>query len=844
MVHLDKKDSARSPREANHVVVASYRRDRWMRVHPGAYRWETRSPEHRTATDRHPGPRDGMIGYDWIRDDRVTHYTTNPEAFDMLIICTLTPVVTTQWAPLLRRGHIWGIYGRDVQVSAERAPTLRPSHHAPYHEDTACPRTRLMPFITYSRESHGFLARPSPNPSSAHPPSLGADTSVGPMPPRTSRTHRHQVDILTWDHTMSAGDEDDTSGGVSDTNEMAVDPMRDEEEGRKYIPDGHISMSDGMCSQTLDANASEEDDLQADNHQDDRVDDDEEGDELRSADDGEGGVMDLAMCRLACDPDVSLPLNGLVSPFPLEGHTYVPGTMDYLISVTCYLAQNFASQGWATKEGASKSQIPLQDVLGVMYGSVDVFSWRTVAWEPVSVEEGDLNHLPGTSRPDMRASATQGVVKPDRAMANHAPRAPGKDEVLWELVYFFDNMDNPAGTPCKETGDPHFTRQHLVVMFMDLILFAHGMAAPRACLPLRGYEALAPSLTVPRPMQFFQGIAEQGDIGVYGRSGMFQSWGKAQRGAWFAVLSQRPGPKARSRVRACSLSAQSRLRSAFASATWAFSAGFPTRTDLAVDPGIQAYIADPQPPSPACTTAGEAHASPHSAVGVSEPQLASMPPCPPHTPLRVGRSPVLSRPSVGTSTPQRRDRTAPPPTPTGPSSAGCPACDAVPLWLPMGWPNVHIPDVPDPLLSSPAPTPRLRPTWGWTCVVELPPPRHTRSPLLAHHLSKQACSASRGPPGEDTQAVRLTLLHVVQRAVRSGGLSLGEHVTCPMGFRPPGRRRPALAAPVGTHPDIVGSDHRGVIVNMYLELSRMEWWALSDWREVLSEWCKGASMPV
>ncbi|KAF8587483.1 hypothetical protein K439DRAFT_1614276 [Ramaria rubella] len=136
---------------------------------------------------------------------------------------------------------------------------------------------------------------------------------------------------------------------------------------------------------------------------------------------------------------------------------YVPGTMDDLISVTCHLAQNFASQGWVTKEGASKSQIPLQDVLGVMYGSVDVFSQHTIAWEPVSAEEGDIDHPPGTSRPDVRSSATQGMVKPDRVMANHAPRAPGKDEALWELMYFFDNMDTPAGAPCKETGDPCFT---------------------------------------------------------------------------------------------------------------------------------------------------------------------------------------------------------------------------------------------------------------------------------------------------------------------------------------------------------------------------------------------------
>ncbi|KAF8575433.1 hypothetical protein K439DRAFT_1623608 [Ramaria rubella] len=179
-----------------------------------------------------------------------------------------------------------------------------------------------------------------------------------------------------------------------------------------------------------------------------------------------------------------------------------------------------------------------------------MFSRVTVAWEPVSAEEGDLDHPPGTSRPDACASATQGVVKPDRATANRAPRALGKDEVLWELVYFFNNMDNPAGAPRKETGDPRFTRQHLVVTFMDLILFARGLVAPRARLPSRAYEALAPSLMVPHPAQFFQGIAEQGyvwqnvpyginftrDIGMYRRSGTFQSWGKAQRGAWFAAL--------------------------------------------------------------------------------------------------------------------------------------------------------------------------------------------------------------------------------------------------------------------------------------------------------------------
>ncbi|KAF8576629.1 hypothetical protein K439DRAFT_1622705 [Ramaria rubella] len=416
--------------------------------------------------------------------------------------------------------------------------------------------------------------RPSPHPSSARPPSLGADTSAGPMPPCTSGACGCQVNVPTWDYAMSAGDEDDTSGGASDTHEMAVDPTRDEEEGSEYLPDGHVSTSDGMHSQTLDANASEEDDLWADDHQDDRMVDDEEGDELRCP----------------------LPLDGLVSLFPLEGHTYVPGTMDDLIRVTCCLAQNFASQGWATKEGASKSQILLEDVLGVMYGSVDVFSRHTVAWEPVSVEEGDLDHPPGTSRPDTRASATQGVVKPDRATANRAPRAPGKDEALWELVYFFDNMDNPAGAPCKETGDPRFTRQHLVATFMDLILFVRGLAAPRAHIPSRAYEALALSLTVPRPVQLFQGIAEQGyvwqnvpygidftgDIGVYGRSGTFRSWGKAHDGRGLrhcVTTTQTEGSvscactwgirrRCKNFWRSPGLSVRSRLRSAFASITW------------------------------------------------------------------------------------------------------------------------------------------------------------------------------------------------------------------------------------------------------------------------------------
>ncbi|KAF8573150.1 hypothetical protein K439DRAFT_1625269 [Ramaria rubella] len=541
------------------------------------------------------------------------------------------------------------------------------------------------------------------------------------------------------------------------------------------------------------------------------------------------------------------------------------------------------------------------------YGSVDVFSQCTVAWEPVSAEESDLNHPPGTSRPDVRASATQGVVKPDRATANHAPGAPGKDEALWELVYFFDNMDNPTGAPRKETGDPHFTHQHLVATFMDLILFAHGLAAPRAHVPSRAYEALAPSLTVPRPTQFFQGITEQGyvwqnmpygidftgDIGVYGRSGTFRSLGKAQLGL-VCVHAGEPRPAYMTRpahaghpaptqeflafsqfvcaipVKECLClrhlgHADNHFRSKMIDPTlfqlfWA--AGFPTCAGLAADPGIRAYVVDPQPPSPARTAAGKAHASPRFAVGVSGPQPTSTPSRPPHTPLR----PLLARQPPGGGT------VLPPPAPTGPSSAGCPVCDAVPLWLPVGWPNVRVPDVPDPLLSSPAPTPRLCPTRGQTCVVELPPLRHARSPLPARRLSKWGRSASGGPPGEDAQAVHSTCRTL-------GGLSSGEcecvvarlhgmpappqgflgvvahlhsladqTLLAPWDFDPQGNgvlwahvliswmRKDMRVAP--------GSDHRGTIVNMYLELSRTEWWALSDRREVLSEWCKGASMPV
>ncbi|KAF8577495.1 hypothetical protein K439DRAFT_1622041 [Ramaria rubella] len=471
-------------------------------------------------------------------------------------------------------------------------------------------------------------------------------------------------------------------------------------------------------------------------------------------------------------------------------------------------------------------------------------------------------------------------------------------------------------------------------------VFARGLAAPQAHLPLRAYEALAPSLTVPRPVQFFQGIAEQGyvwqnvpygidftgDIGVYRRLGTFRSWGKAQRGAWFAALCHddpdrrlglvcvRAGHLApmqefpvfswfvcaipvKECLCLCHLGhADNHFRSKMIDPTLFQlfrAAGFPTRTGLAADPGIRAYVVDPQLPSPARTAAGEAHASPRSAVGVSGPQPALTPSRPPHTPLR----PPLARQPPGGGT-------VLPPTPTGPSSAGHPACDAAPLWLPVGCPNVRILDVPDPLLSSPAPTPRLRPTWGWTCVVELPPPRHTRSLLPARRLSKQACSASGGPLGEDAQAVRSSephpitggrptppldtldsaLLHVVQHAARLGGLSPGEcecvvarlrgMPASPQGFLGVVAHLCSLTdqtslAPWDFDPQgdgvlpwllpwvrvliswvcedmrvAPGSDHRGAIVNMYLELSRMEWWALSDQREVLSEWCKGASMLV
>ncbi|KAF8587250.1 hypothetical protein K439DRAFT_1614537 [Ramaria rubella] len=539
--------------------------------------------------------------------------------------------------------------------------------------------------------------------------------------------------------------------------------------------------------------------------------------------------------------------------------------MDDLISVTCHLAQNFTSQGWVTKEG---------DVLGVMA------VWTCSPSVPSPGSWQARRRAISTTPPEHRgqthrASATQGVVKldramagvvkPDRATANCAPGAPGKDEALWELVYFFDNMDNPAGTPRKQTGDPHFTRQHLVATFMDLILFVHGMVAPRACLPSRGYEVLTPSLTVPRPAQFFQGIAEQGyvwqnvpyginftgDISVYGRSGTFWSWGKAQLGL-VCVCAGEPRPAYMTRPPRAGHPAPTQE--------------FPVFSRCFGQPGFPLALAlqwtrafGPR------TAAGKAHASPRSAVGVSVPQPTLTPSCPPHTPLHAGRSPVPSRPFVGTSTPWRRDRTAPSPAPTGPSSAGRPARNAVPLWLPVGWPNVRIPDVPDPLLSSPAPTPRLRPTRGRTYVVELPPPRHARSPLLAH-------SASGGPPGEDAQAVCSTcrmLRGLIPGGTRVRGMpvppqgflgvvahlrSLADQTSlAPWDFDPQGDGVLPWLLPWAcvliswVHEDMhvaPGSDHRGAIVNMYLELSRMEWWALSDRREVLSEWCKGASMPV
>ncbi|KAF8578692.1 hypothetical protein K439DRAFT_1621153 [Ramaria rubella] len=516
-------------------------------------------------------------------------------------------------------------------------------------------------------------------------------------------------------------------------------------------------------------------------------------------------------------------------------------------------------------------------------GSVDVFSRRTVAWEPVSAEEGDLDHPPRTSRPDARASATQGVVKPDRETANRAPRAPGKDEALWELVYFFDNMDNPAGTPRKETGDPHFTRQHLVATFMDLILFARGLATPQAHVPLRAYEALAPSLTVPRPAQFFQDIAEQGyvwqnvpygidftgDIGVYGRSGMFQSWGKAQRGAWFAALCHddpdrrlglvcvrtgEPRPAYMTQPARAGHSALTQEFPAFSRFVCAIPvkeclclchlghadnhfwskmidptlfqlfrvARFPTHARLAADPGIWAYIVDPQPPSPACTAAGEAHASPRSAMRVSGPQPASTPSRPPHTPLRAGRSPVPSRPSIGTSTPWRRDHTAPP-APTGPSSAGRPVHDAVPLWLHGLAECLH------PGRSrSPPELPCAKP--------QAPP--HTGVDVCGRAATTEACpKPAPGALPEQTGALSLQRSPWRRRASPCrtlGGLipggtqvrgrlpawdagtapkfpggchalafTCGSDVARPMGFRPPGRWRPALAAPVGTRPDIV-----------------------------------------
>ncbi|KAF8582587.1 hypothetical protein K439DRAFT_1618119 [Ramaria rubella] len=542
------------------------------------------------------------------------------------------------------------------------------------------------------------------------------------------------------------------------------------------------------------------------------------------------------MCGLACNPDVPLPLNGLVSLFLLEAHTYVPGTMDDLISVTCRLAQNFASQGWATKEGTSKSQILLQDVLGVMYGSVDMFSWRTIAWEPV----------PLAKKPPLHTTA------------------PGCDIHGPDVVRMWDGS-SPSLPPIE------------------------GLRGARPVIKGAPPSAILPGHRIARG---HQRVREVGHVPELGES--------PARGVVCGAVSQRLGPKARSHVHAhggATASLHDPTCARRASGTDARisgvlplfqAAGFPTRAGLAADPGIQVRgsrqlillweSADPNPPRRPL-----AHRTLPRVWGARQcrpgPPLAHQPP---------GGGTVL----------------LPPPAPTGPSSAGCPAHDAAPLWLPAGWPNVRILDVPDPLLSSPAPTPRLHPTRGQTCVIELPPPRHARSPLPVHHLSKRARSASRCPPGEDVQAVcssephpiaggRPTppfntfdsaLLHVIQRAACSGGLSPGERKCVvahlrgmpapPQGFLGVVAHLRSLMdqtslAPWDFNPQgdgvlpwllpwarvliswvckdmhvAPGSDHRGVIVNMYLELSRTEWWALSDWREVLSEWCKGASMPV
>ncbi|KAF8582881.1 hypothetical protein K439DRAFT_1617922 [Ramaria rubella] len=114
-------------------------------------------------------------------------------------------------------------------------------------------------------------------------------------------------------------------------------------------------------------------------------DDDEEGDELRSADDGEGGVTDLATRRLTCNADVPLPSTDWC----------------HLLPCTKFRFTRMGDQG-----GHEQEPNPVGGCPGG-YGSVDMFSRVTVAWEPVSAEEGDLDHPPGTSRPDACASATQ-----------------------------------------------------------------------------------------------------------------------------------------------------------------------------------------------------------------------------------------------------------------------------------------------------------------------------------------------------------------------------------------------------------------------------------------------------
>ncbi|KAF8575287.1 hypothetical protein K439DRAFT_1623705 [Ramaria rubella] len=532
--------------------------------------------------------------------------------------------------------------------------------------------------------------------------------------------------------------------------------------------------------------------------------------------------------------------------------------MDDLISVTCRLAQNFTSQGWATKEGVSKSQIPLEDVLGVMYGSVDVFSWRTVTWEPVSVEEGDLDHPPGTLRPDACASATQGMVKPDRATANRAPRALGKDEALRPSQR---NRGPPlhVTAPGCDVHGPDF----VCTRFggspspppIEGLQGAHPIingAPPRAILPghCRARVHVAKCALWHRLHQGHWRVQEVGHIPELGES--------PARGVVCGAVSRRPGLKAQSCVcvrggATASLHDPTCVRRASGADARISSvlplfraAGFPTRAGLAADPGIQAYVADPQPPSPAHTAAGKAHASPRSAVGVSRPQPASTPSRPLHTPLRAGRSPVLSRPSVGASTPRRRDRTAPPPHQQALPQSG--ALRATP-------PHCGCPWVGRMSTSQTFQIPSLAPLCQ--------PPGST----------PQGGGPSGGPPGEDAQAVRSSephpiaggrptplldtldsaLLHVVQHAAHSGGLSPGNMSLTPWDFDPQGNGvLPWLL--LWVHVLISwacedmrmapGSDHWGTIVNMYLELSRTEWWALSDWHEVLSEWCKGASMLV